>query len=534
MFSTLGLFDKLPCPEKDQCKRPNCVFSHSPDVKHVPTAHVPVDVPKPVASSSKVTPPEAASGSKVVARPSVIPAKRPVTSTLARANNGAPAEPPRKLQKVGSTARPVAVPSSYVGTDGVPILRVNAAQSQVAIPVRQTMVKTLWEHYKVLYEQLLERNPNIAAEHSLRHEEEVYAKSTKLTYRNAVISSIASLKRRPKPDNINHPSVGTEGDISRRDQEKQQLESLKLTTAHLEPYILTEDEMKTWDYVVEIPEGIGGEQPSEEGNVQKCERCNQPFQVKRREEADECLFHWGKPFTREKRRVYMCCSRTTDEEPCSKGPHVFYEREPELLHRRHAFSHTRPASDVKLAEDTALDIVALDCEMIYSTGGMRVARVSVVDGTGKEVFDELVRMDDGVEVIDFNTRFSGVTPEAYATAVLQLSSIRKSLDALINSNTIIIGHALDNDLKTLRMIHHRCVDTVAIFPHQAGPPYRRALRVLSKEHLGRIIQTGGAAAGHSSVEDSIATLDLVRWHVLNGPKPKPKGPPVTSPTSASS
>ena len=46
-----------------------------------------------------------------------------------------------------------------------------------------------------------------------------------------------------------------------------------------------------------------------------------------------------------------------------------------------------------------MDIVALDCEMIYTTGGMRVARVSVVDSAGKEVFDQLVRMDEGVEVM---------------------------------------------------------------------------------------------------------------------------------------
>lgn len=37
--------------------------------------------------------------------------------------------------------------------------------------------------------------------------------------------------------------------------------------------------------------------------------------------------------------------------------------------------------------------------MVYTTGGMRVARVSVVDGSGKEVFDELIKMDDGVEVM---------------------------------------------------------------------------------------------------------------------------------------
>lgn len=101
--------------------------------------------------------------------------------------------------------------------------------------------------------------------------------------------------------------------------------------------------------------------------------------------------------------MYQCCSRTTDEDPCSKGPHVFYESEPCDLHRRHAFSHTRPAADgPPNGTETALDIVALDCEMIYTTGGMRVARVSVVDGVGKEVFDELVRMDDGVEVMYVN------------------------------------------------------------------------------------------------------------------------------------
>lgn len=37
--------------------------------------------------------------------------------------------------------------------------------------------------------------------------------------------------------------------------------------------------------------------------------------------------------------------------------------------------------------------------MVYTTGGFRVARVSVVDGDGQKVFDELVKMDEGVEVV---------------------------------------------------------------------------------------------------------------------------------------
>lgn len=46
-----------------------------------------------------------------------------------------------------------------------------------------------------------------------------------------------------------------------------------------------------------------------------------------------------------------------------------------------------------------LDIVAIDCEMVYTTAGMSVARVSVVDARGDVVFDELVRPTPGVDVL---------------------------------------------------------------------------------------------------------------------------------------
>jgi RNA exonuclease 1 len=79
---------------------------------------------------------------------------------------------------------------------------------------------------------------------------------------------------------------------------------------------------------------------------------------------------------------------------------VFYESKPEELHARHAFSVTRPyTASPEGVTDTALDVVALDCEMIYTTAGMSVARVSVVDGSGKEVYDQFVRLDDSVEVM---------------------------------------------------------------------------------------------------------------------------------------
>ncbi|KAF5387710.1 hypothetical protein D9615_000495 [Tricholomella constricta] len=511
MFSSLGLFQTQRCPQSAQCTRTQCIFSHRHDLPPPQGLNI------PLASTSSH-------------RTSTVPTKRAIPSSPLK-SGATPAppsgEPPRKLQKVGVPQRPLAVSTLSHSNTGVPILRINAAQSQVAIPVRQTMLKTLYDHFVVLYHAILPKSPTIASDHALKQEEEVYKKSSKLTYRNAVIQCAGALKRRPIPDSLSHPSVGTEADIAARAEARKSIDALRITRNHLQPYLLSMEDMVKWGYIVETPEGPGGTEPSLKGKVAKCERCAQPFLVKPREEADVCIHHWGKPYTTkvngEKTRLYNCCSRlVTDVEGCTRGPHVFYESKAEDLHARYPFSFLEPGATAR----TALDVAALDCEMIYTTAGMRVARVSVVDGSGMEVFDELVRMDAGVEVIDYITRFSGITAENLAKAVLPLASIRRSLDAFIDADTILIGHALDNDLKTLRIIHHKCVDTVAIFPHRLGAPFRRSLKDLVRENLGTLIQTD-SSAGHSSVEDAAATLDLVRWHILNKPPPKPK-PPLPS------
>lgn len=117
--------------------------------------------------------------------------------------------------------------------------------------------------------------------------------------------------------------------------------------------------------------------------------------------------------------------------------------------------------------------------MLYTTGGFRVARVSLVSGSGATVLDEFVRMDPDVHIVDYNTRFSGITPEEHSSrAVLDLRGVREALKRVIGEETVLVGHALDNDLKTMRMVHNKVVDTALLFPHRAGPPYRRALRDL--------------------------------------------------------
>ncbi|KAF9534224.1 ribonuclease H-like domain-containing protein [Crepidotus variabilis] len=520
MFSTLGLFRSLPCPHHDSCSLQNCLFSHSlntPEPRLLNLVPTPAPRPQPVASSSSSYPPVA----RVQPLPkpiNIIPAKRPAISPVK--TTPASPEPPRKVQKLGPTQKSTTVPAAARTESGVPILRVNAAQSQVALPVRQTMLKTLYEHFCVLYQQLLPANPSLAADHALKQEEEVYSKSTKTTYRHAVIQCVAILKRRPIPTSLNDSSVGTEDEIASRAEAQKQIECLRLTQDNLRHLIHTVDELQKWGYFIDVPPEEGGTQPSAEGKIVRCDRCPQYYLAKRLEEADQCIYHWGRPYmTRiggEKIRMYRCCQRpVSDGEGCMHGPHVFSEKDAEALHSRQAFSFLQPSTP---DNSTKLDVAAMDCEMVYSTGGLRVARVSVIDGAEKEVFDQLVQMDDGVEVIDYNTRFSGINQEIHSQATLKLAGIRSALDQLIDSNTILIGHALDNDLKTLRIIHHRCIDTALLFPHKAGSPYRRSLKDLTREKLGKMIQTGSATEGHSSVEDAAATLDLVRWFILNKAK----------------
>ncbi|KIJ54809.1 hypothetical protein M422DRAFT_153255 [Sphaerobolus stellatus SS14] len=467
---------------------------------------------KPILKSSTSGPSSSSSSS--------IPAKRPMLANPAsplRASPLASVEPPRKLQRVSTVKRavPTAVaPSTQSSDTGVPTVDVSAG-SKIPAASRQACLKPLYEAYVTLYSSFHSYFPHLAREHALAEEIEVYTKTNKLTYRQGMVNTLIAVKKREQPTSPDHKNVGTESEI----RAKEKAQKKKVEAADLEDIIMTREQLILWGYIVDVPDGPGGDLPTSEGAEQVCERCQQNFVVKALGDgADEaCTYHWARPYTMmangEKIRTYRCCAMLHPSPGCTQGPHVFYEKKPEELHRRHAFSpSSEPPST--LSEDAVLDVAAIDCEMIYTTGGMHVARVSVVDGEGKKVLDEFVRLPDGVKVIDYITRFSGVTPDLLKSAVLDLHGIRQALRSYIGPSTIIVGHALENDLKTLRMIHHRVVDTCILFPHKGGAPYRRALRDLVSEKLQKMIQAN-SDSGHSSVEDAIATLDLVRYWIAN-------------------
>ncbi|KEF55011.1 uncharacterized protein A1O9_08664 [Exophiala aquamarina CBS 119918] len=270
---------------------------------------------------------------------------------------------------------------------------------------------------------------------------------------------------------------------------------------------------------------------------EKCDRCGTRFQVfPGRDEQGRltshgtCRYHWARAnraassksdkIVGRSEASFPCCNQLEGSEGCTEAStHVFNVKHPPRLASILQFMRT-PQSDV---ESPGIPL-SFDCEMGYTTLGMEVIRLTAVTWPeGRVVVDVLVRPFG--EILDLNTRFSGVTREAYANAVeyepgteLQPGDIRKVgspavarqlLFDRLSPDTPLLGHAIENDLNVCRIIHPFVVDTVLLYPHPRGLPIRFSLKVLAQKYLSRGIQTGGEA-GHDSSEDAIATGDLVR------------------------
>jgi hypothetical protein len=141
-------------------------------------------------------------------------------------------------------------------------------------------------------------------------------------------------------------------------------------------------------------------------------------------------------------------------------------------------------------------LVAIDCEMCVTSNKSELTRVTVIGIHGEVLLDELVKPYS--PITDYCTRYSGITPELLDPITTRIEQIQVAILRMIDRDTVIVGHSLDNDLHALKIAHSTVVDTALIFSSTRGPEYKPALRNLAQEHLSRVIQA--STAGHSSAE----------------------------------
>lgn len=270
----------------------------------------------------------------------------------------------------------------------------------------------------------------------------------------------------------------------------------------LKELAILKEKLKLYGYIVNIPPV---QQPKED---RVCRRCNNEFKLGDILDPIECHHHPGKMIRKDKNtKVYECCGGIVGGETDAcliAKTHVFYWSNPGEMHWAIPFQRT---SETFKPNKDSFEALGIDCEMGYTTKGFELLRITALDFfSGEEVLDVLVRPKG--EVLDLNTKWSGIAE--IKDEALSFEDLINLLQSVMDPNTILIGHGLENDLNTMRIIHDKIVDTAILYPkHKTTPTFRYPLKYLTFTYLGRTIQTGE----HDSSEDSLAAIDVVKYFV---------------------
>lgn len=150
-------------------------------------------------------------------------------------------------------------------------------------------------------------------------------------------------------------------------------------------------------------------------------------------------------------------------------------------------------------------MVAIDCEMVDTTGGHELARLSVVDAHCEILADVLVKPPN--PIVDYLTQWSGITEELLVGVTTTLADAQDVLLRVVDADCILVGHSLENDLRAMKIAHDRVIDTSVCFPRRNGGGGKQALRALADRMLNLQIQTAGDD-GHNSTEDASTSMRL--------------------------
>ncbi|XP_006790119.1 RNA exonuclease 1 homolog isoform X4 [Neolamprologus brichardi] len=329
-----------------------------------------------------------------------------------------------------------------------------AAKDKVPHDVRQRYVNMFTEEF-------LKTTPNVndAFEKALAEEKTVYNRSVnKLKYMSVAVNALKRLKSQStvaaKDENKVY-SQKLKGNIPLNPTKfKGNSDDMALYES-LKDYILTDEKLIERNYPVQHPEKCGSAVLFAEKKVNAdalkriCCRCGATYSVSQSGKhirKEECNYHYGKgvenrvPGGVETR--YSCCQGVMGAPGCQ----VF------KLHVHDALSLDGFVSTISRgpSDRSCPGVYSLDCEMCYTVHGLELSRVTVVNSSLEVVYDTFVKPEN--EVIDYNTRFSGVSEEDVKGHHASLRDVQETLLSFINADTILVGHCLETDLCLLKVI----------------------------------------------------------------------------------
>ncbi|XP_018412030.1 PREDICTED: RNA exonuclease 1 homolog [Nanorana parkeri] len=373
-------------------------------------------------------------------------------------------------------------------------------------------------------EEFLKESSSVqeAFDKALTEEKSIYDRcGSKNMYLSIAVNSLKKLRDQ---HNNNGPKYSSRREVagSRKQDDKNELTGHTLYN-FLKEYLLSEDQLIENGYPRPNPEkpgsalipNAGGKNINSDALRRVCCRCGEVYAVTMQSKhvrKEECTYHSGRV---RKHRVpggmetrYSCCEAAVGAPGCQMAKLHVHEGQKENLD---GFIKTFPKLQ---PSDENPGIFSVDCEMCYTTHGLELTRVTVVNHSLQVVYDTFVKPDN--EIIDYNTGFSGITEDNLKNNTTSIRDVQAIMLNLFSADAILIGHSLENDLIALKLIHDTIIDTSMVFPHRLGLPHKRALRYLIADYLRRIIQDN--VAGHDSIEDATACMELMLWKVKEDTK----------------
>ncbi|KAF5568181.1 RNA exonuclease 3 [Fusarium phyllophilum] len=222
-----------------------------------------------------------------------------------------------------------------------------------------------------------------------------------------------------------------------------------------------------------------------------------------------CKFHDGKLVNKK----WTCCDQHPTGRPCKQED----EHKPEKRTIKEISTHWQYSATPSTTTKNTRKAVVIDCEMgTAASGDNELIRLTLIDYFSSNVLIDKIVWPD-VPMQHLNTKWSGVTWKMMHEArnkrkcVFGWRNARSLIWKFVGPETIVIGHGVKSDLTSLRWIHLRLIDTLIVEGNNRETTTGLSLKKLAEERLGRVIQSG---KGHDSLEDAIATRDLLHRNVL--------------------